>query len=115
MLLLFVGSTVETSNAKTDAVRTVASTDTSNVGRWRDTTVTSYHDFEKNEKCLPVQNVRGEIDENTDDYIIVSTSDLESDCKEDRNSVAYIASHVEKVDLLNFDGSDVSISDEEDE
>ena len=89
--------------------------DTSNVGIRHDTTVTNYHVLEKNGKSFPVQNVHAEIEENTDDYIIDSISDLEPDCKEDKNSVTYIASHVEKVDLLNFDDSDVSISDEDEE
>ena len=122
-----IENTTETSIGKGDAVRTVENTnayrystneknvsmdvsiDMNNVSTNRDTTVTNYHVMEKNKNCFPVQKVHGEMEENTDNYIIDSTSDLESDYKEDKNSVAYIASHVEKIDLLNFNDSDVSI------
>ena len=38
-----------------------------------------YHVTEKHEKCIPVQNVHGELHRNSNDSIIDSESDIESD------------------------------------
>ena len=84
-----------------------------NVGTHSDTTFTNYHEKEKNEFCITVQNVQGESPQNYENIFIGSTSDYESDDSDEEGSVSYIAQHVEKIDLLNFDDSDVSIAEED--
>ena len=79
----------------------------------RDTIATNYHQTEQNEFDILVQKVHGESPKNLEDIFMDSTSDTDMVDSEDENSVGYIAEHVEKVDLLDFDDSDVSIVDED--
>ena len=78
----------------------------------------TFTDLRKNEeggKTNTVQNVLGEFQQIVEENIIDSASDTDSNVSEDENSVSYIADRVQKVDLLNFDDSDVSIADNEEE
>ena len=63
----------------------------------------------------PVQNVHGESKESENMTFIYSASDKDSDDIEDINSLMYMAKEVQNVDLLNFDDSDVSIGEEEED
>ena len=79
----------------------------------RDTSFTNFHGMDKHGINFAVQNVHGEISQNKEVNISDREEETESDPSDNENSVTYIARHVEKIDLLNFDDSDVSISDEE--
>ena len=80
-----------------------------------DNTFTNLRKNEESGKTNAVQNVLGEFQQIVEEHIIDSASDTESNMSEDENSLSYIADRVEKVDLLNFDDSDVSIADDEEE
>ena len=80
----------------------------------RDMTFANFHGMEQVRINFTVQNVHGEINQTKEVNFSDSEEETECDPTEDENSVTYIAKHVEKLDLLNFDDSDVSISDEED-
>ena len=62
---------------------------------------------------MPVQNIQGNVDGEKNNDFIDSASDEESVCTENTNSISYIAKNVERIDELNFDDSDISIVDDD--
>ena len=63
----------------------------------------------------PVHNVHGESKKSANMIFTYSVSDKDADDIEDKNSLMYMAKDVQNVDLLNFDDSDVSIGEEEED
>ena len=84
-----------------------------NVGIPRDMSFTHNHETEELKNSNVVQNVLGDLQENSKDNIIDGTYEKSTESNEDEDSIIYIRNHVERLDQLNFDDSDVSIPDEE--
>ena len=79
-----------------------------------DTITAHYNGTDKYNLCVPAQNIQGNFDGEKNNDFIDSASDEESaDCAENTNSISYIARDVEKIDELNFDDSDISIVDDD--
>ena len=77
----------------------------------KDIRFANYQQTEEQKLFVSVQDVHGESKTNTDENFIENMSEEETEDFEDKNSAVYIAKHVENIDNLNFDDSDVSIDD----
>ena len=93
----------------------VCSEDVLDVSKNNDIFFTDVSRFGEIEQSHPVQNVHDESKKSENMTFIYSASEKDSDEIEDKNSLMYMTRDVQNVDLLNFDDSDVSIGEEEED
>ena len=74
---------------------------------------TNYHDTEESKNSNVVQSEQDDQHQISKGNIIVRNYEKTTDIGEEEDSIMYIRNHVERLDELNFDDSDVSIPDEE--